>query len=188
MKNSRLIRNIHLGIKTLWLHRLRSGLTILGVVFGVASVIAMLAVGEGASRDAIEQIRKLGSRNIILNSVKPVEIMGNAENEQVSAYGLYYDDNLRLLETFPTVVQTAPARQLRKTARIGDIAMEVRIVGTTSSWFDLVDRRILAGRVFDQRDVEEARPVCVLTEHGARRLLATENTIGQPSRIDSAGG
>jgi len=84
MKNSRLFRNVQLGIKTLWLHRLRSGLTILGVVFGVASVIAMLAVGEGASRDAIEQIRKLGSRNIILNSVEPADEGGNAENQRVS--------------------------------------------------------------------------------------------------------
>ncbi len=184
MKNSRLVRNVQLGIKTLWLHRLRSGLTILGVVFGVASVIAMLAVGEGASRDAIEQIRKLGSRNIILTSVEPVDDSGNAENQRISTYGLLYDDDLRLRETIPTVERTAPSRHLRKPARIGDLAMEMRVVGTTTSWFDLVERKVIAGRVFDDRDVRDARPVCVLTEQGARRLLATENTIGQNVRIE----
>ena len=58
MKRIRAVRNIQLGVKTLMLHKLRSFLTILGVVFGVGSVIAMLAVGEGASKEALEQIRK----------------------------------------------------------------------------------------------------------------------------------
>jgi putative ABC transport system permease protein len=66
-------RTIRLGFKSLWLHRLRSMLTMLGIVFGVSSVIAMLAVGEGASFEAQEQIRKQGSQNIILHSVKPPE-------------------------------------------------------------------------------------------------------------------
>src|SRR6266852_1613506 len=69
----RLKRIVRLGIKTLWLHRLRSLLTVLGIVFGVCSVIAMLAIGEGASHEAQEQIKNLGSQNIILRSVKPPE-------------------------------------------------------------------------------------------------------------------
>src|SRR5437762_9418023 len=68
---ARLRRAIRLGIKTLWLHRLRSLLTMLGIVFGVCSVIAMLAIGEGASHEAQEQIKNLGSQNIILRSAKP---------------------------------------------------------------------------------------------------------------------
>ena len=66
MKQLRLVRNVRLGVKTLMLHKLRSLLTMLGVVFGVGSVVAMLAVGEGASKEALEQIRKLGSTNIII--------------------------------------------------------------------------------------------------------------------------
>jgi len=186
MKNARLVQNIRLGIKTLWLHRLRSGLTILGVVFGVASVIAMLAVGEGASKEAIEEIRKLGSRNIILESMKPIDqASAGSENQRISVYGLLYDDDSRLRETIPTVVRTAPTRQLNKTARIGDQAMDLRVVGTTGAWFDLVQRRLIAGRVIDENDVRQARPVCVLTEHGARRLLATANSIGETIRIEN---
>src|SRR3990170_956333 len=64
-------RVIRLGIKSLWLHRLRSLLTVLGIVFGVCSVIAMLAIGEGASFEAQEQIKNLGSQNIIVRSIKP---------------------------------------------------------------------------------------------------------------------
>src|SRR3954471_19970390 len=67
----RIWRSLNLGVKSLLLHKLRSGLTILGIVFGVAAVIMMLAVGEGASRDAQEQIAQLGATNIIYRSIKP---------------------------------------------------------------------------------------------------------------------
>ena len=69
----RIWRGLRLGLKSLMLHKLRSGLTALGLVFGVAAVISMLAVGEGASRDAQMRIEQLGATNIILRSVKPSE-------------------------------------------------------------------------------------------------------------------
>jgi putative ABC transport system permease protein len=70
---STLVRTIRLGVGSLMLHKLRSVLTMLGVLFGVSSVIAMLAIGEGASQQAQEQIRQLGSQNVILSSVKTPE-------------------------------------------------------------------------------------------------------------------
>ena len=73
MQRFKLARNIGLGIENLLLHKLRTFLTMLGVVFGVGSVVAMLSVGEGASKEALEQIRKVGSNNIIISSVKSVE-------------------------------------------------------------------------------------------------------------------
>src|SRR6187402_441536 len=86
----RLRRTVRLGIKSLWLHRLRSLLTVLGIVFGVCSVIAMLAIGEGASFEAQEQIKNLGSQNIILRSVKPPEEQKISNNQQnfILDYGL----------------------------------------------------------------------------------------------------
>ena len=64
-------RVLRLGVKSLWQHKLRSLLTLLGIIFGVCSVIAMLAIGEGASQEAQDQIKKLGSQNIIIEGVKP---------------------------------------------------------------------------------------------------------------------
>ena len=186
MHRSRAIRNIHLGVKTLMLHKLRSFLTILGVVFGVGSVIAMLAVGEGASKEALEQIRKLGSNNIILRAAKPVEdTQASVQRTLMSVYGLLYEDEKRIRETMPAVVRTVPVKQVRKEGRLGERALELRIMGTTPDWFQLVDRQLLAGRVLHSSDMEKSAAVCVLTEHGARRLLATEYSIGQPLRIGS---
>src|SRR5678816_4510773 len=71
MLSFQFISTVRLGIKSLMLHKLRSMLTMLGIIFGVCSVIAMLAIGEGASYAAQEAIKKLGSQNIILRSLKP---------------------------------------------------------------------------------------------------------------------
>jgi putative ABC transport system permease protein len=180
MHRSKVIRNIQLGIKNLSLHALRSGLTILGVVLGVSSVIAMLSVGEGASREAQDQIRKLGSTNVILEAVKPAEDMaaGNTNRSQAAIYGLLYDDAKRFQESLPNVLRTVCAKNVRKEGRLGERKMELRIVGTTPNWFEVVGRKLTAGRIINERDEKERASVCVLTEFGARKLLATEHTIG----------
>ncbi|MCK4374247.1 MAG: ABC transporter permease, partial [Candidatus Brocadiae bacterium] len=184
MHHSRIIRNVRLGIRDFSLHAMRSLLTILGVVFGVASVIAMLSVGEGASREALEQIRKLGSNNIILRAVKPAkDDAASVRRSFMSVYGLLYQDERRIREGITSVRRTVPAKHIRKDGRLGDRSLELRIVGTTPEWFELVGRNIIAGRVLSSSDFESRAGVCVLTEYGARRLLATESTIGQSIRI-----
>ncbi|MBM4025664.1 MAG: FtsX-like permease family protein [Planctomycetes bacterium] len=156
----------------------------LGVVFGVGSVVAMLSVGEGASKEALSQIRRLGSNNIIISSLKPVDEQAtNTMRSMLSVYGLTYEDHRRIAESFKDVRQTAPIKLIRKQSRLRERAMELRVVGTTPEWFDLVPREILAGRILMRADEEKKAPVAVLTEFGARRLLATENTIGQTLRI-----
>lgn len=184
MKQAKIVRNILLGIDNLLLHKLRSFLTMLGVVFGVGSVVAMLAVGEGASKEALDQIRKLGSNNIIISAVKSVEDEGASTTRTFMViYGLTREDHRRLTETIDTIKRTVPVKLIRKEGRLGERALELRVVGTTSAWFDLVQRNIIAGRILYPTDMEEKAPVVVLTEYGARRLLATENTIGQTLRI-----
>ena len=184
MKRSRFVRNILLGVENLLLHKLRSFLTMLGVVFGVGSVVAMLSVGEGASKEALEQIRKLGSNNIIISSVKSVEEeAASTAHSHMSIYGLTYEDHLRIAETFNTIKQTAPVKLMRKEGRLGTRALELRVVGTDTTWFDLVKRDVIAGRVILSSDEKDRAPVAVLTEFGARKLLATQHTIGQSLRI-----
>ncbi len=185
MKVSKLYRNIRLGIKTLLLHKLRSFLTMLGVVFGVGSVVAMLAVGEGASKEALEEIRKLGSTNIIISSIKPIEEESGANRSPFSVvmFGLLYEDERRARETFASIERTVPVKIVRKEGRLGERTLDLRIMGTTADWFDLVERRLIAGRMLTPRDGRQRAGVTVLTEFGARKLLATRHTIGQSLRI-----
>jgi putative ABC transport system permease protein len=181
----RFLRDVRLGVKNLLLHKMRSLLTTLGVVFGVASVIAMLSVGEGASRQALEQIRKLGSNNIILSSYKSEEVEKTSPgtHSHMSIYGLLYEDERRVLESVPHVVKTVPVRQMKKTAGLGSRTTELRVVATTEQWFQLVLRPLLAGRTLVRADVEQRANVCVLTEFGARKLLAAESAVGNKIRL-----
>ena len=182
----RFYRDVQLGIKNLMLHKLRSCLTMLGLVFGVGSVIAMLAVGEGASAEALAQIRRLGSRNIIITAQKPADEQDAANvRVRISIYGLLYEDEQRLAETIPTVSRIVPVKMVQKSARMGKRTLEMRIVGTNEVWFDLVQRPVIAGRLLERRDIDERSNVAVLTEHGARRLMATESVIGESLRIGS---
>ena len=153
MRQTKIIRNIWLGIENLLLHKLRSFLTMLGVVFGVGSVVAMLSVGEGASKEALANIRKLGSNNIIITSVKSAEEeQASTQHSHMSIYGLTYQDHQRVAESFANIRQTAPVKLLRKEARLRERAMELRVVGTTPEWFRLVPRQIIAGRVIFATD------------------------------------
>ena len=103
----RAARDTRLGVKNLLLHKLRSLLTMLGLVFGVGSVIAMLAIGEGASEEAIAQIRRLGSRNILLRAAKPsADQNASTGRAWLSIYGLLYEDAARIAETIPGVVRS----------------------------------------------------------------------------------
>ncbi len=180
VRSVRVARDVRLGVKNLLLHKLRSFLTMLGLVFGVGSVIAMLAIGEGASEEAIAQIRRLGSRNVLLRAVKPVEDQGGGSgNARFSVYGLLYADVRRIEETIPGVARVVPVKQLEQSGRLRGREMELRIVGTTGDWFDLVRRPLAAGRVLTARDMAERTHVAVLTEWGARRLLATEHALGE---------
>ncbi len=183
-RESRTWRNVHVGLKSLMLHKLRSFLTVLGVVFGVASVIAMLSVGEGAGAQAMEQIRQLGAQNIIIDSIKPLgdEQSGNSAGSLLD-YGIRYNDAKRIEETFDTIRRMVPVKTLRQDGRLRTREMELRLVGTTHEWFELVQRPILAGRVLSAEDIRRAANPVVLTEHGARRLLAGANTIGEVLRI-----
>ncbi len=184
MRRNKILRNIWLGIENLLLHKMRSFLTMLGVVFGVGSVVAMLSVGEGASKEALEQIRKLGSNNIIISSKKSVDDEAATTTfSMMSMYGLTYQDHDRIASSFTHVKRTAPVKVMRKESRLYERSMELRVVGTSPEWFELVPRDMIAGRVLQASDEEGVAPVAVLTEFGARKILATQNSIGQTIKI-----
>ena len=184
-KNKELIRDISLGIQNLLLHKLRSFLTMLGVVFGVGSVVAMLSVGEGASKAALDNIKKVGSNNLIITSMKSVEEenITNRSESFMSVYGLKYTDYERLKAIFSTIRTTVPVKLINKSGTLGQRTMDLRVVGTTPEWFKLVKRSVVAGRVLVEKDSQDRARSLVLTEYGARRLLAARNTIGQDIKI-----
>jgi len=178
------LRAVSSGLHSLALHKLRSLLTTLGVLFGTSSVIAMLAIGEGASFEAQEQIRLLGSRNVILRSVKPPEDpnQGNQQSRVVT-YGLLDEDFLRVEETFPHVARVVPVRELRKEARVGDRVVDARVRATVPRYQDVTGRVVFEGRFLTDGDERAIANVCVLGTEIARALFPLSSPLGERVRL-----
>lgn len=181
----RLKRTVILGFKSLWLHRLRSLLTVLGIVFGVCSVIAMLAVGEGASFEAQEQIRRLGSNNIILKSVKPPDTGSNsAQQSYVIEYGLTYEDIDRVRDSIPGVSVIVPNRIMHKRVWNATARADADIVGTVPWFPDMRKLDMKQGRFFSEIEMEEKKNVCVLSEAVVPALFPFSSPLGRKIRVD----
>ena len=183
---ARLRRSVSLGMKSIWLHGLRSLLTVLGIVFGVCSVIAMLAVGEGASANVQEQIRRLGSNNIIIQSQKPSQEQKNTTGQsRVLEYGLTYSDIRTIQNVVPNVQIVLPSRIIRDYAWNETRNVDADIVGTVPTYAQMRHLQVLDGRFFTDHDMNERRNVAVLGENLAMRLYPIQDPIGRNVKIGS---
>ncbi len=182
---ARLQRSVRLGVKSLWLHRLRSLLTVLGIVFGVSSVISMLAIGEGASFEAQEQIKNLGSQNIILRSVKPPEEQKVSNNQQnfVLNYGLKYLDLQRIKATIPGVTVIVPGRIVRDYVWNITRRVDCEILGTVPWYPAMRNQHVAIGRFFSEFEMSEKVNVCVIGAEMAVKLFPVESPIGRDVRV-----
>ena len=183
---SRLYRAFRLGVRSLWLHRLRSLLTVLGIVFGVCSVIAMLAIGEGASFEAQEQIKNLGSQNIIVRSVKPPEeqkVSDKGSQSYVLQYGLTYPDVKRIRSTIPGVTVVLPARNIRDYVWNISRRVDCEIVGTVPWYPQMRNQQVALGRFFTDADMDERTSVCVLGADMVPALFPLESPLGKHVRV-----
>jgi putative ABC transport system permease protein len=163
----RLKRTFKLGGKSLLRHLLRSMLTMLGIVFGVGAVVSMLAVGEGASYESQERIKRLGSQNIIIRSVKPSEeqagTTGTARHGlQASAYGLTYADAEAIRSTVPGVEVLVPVREVRRDIWHGPAKINGRVLGTVPWYLDTLGQKVQKGRFLSSIDAHGRKPVCVI--------------------------
>ena len=179
-------RTVKLGVKSLWMHKLRSTLTALGIIFGVSSVIAMLAIGEGASRDAQEKIAQLGSRNIIIKTVDPPEDQSASGQQQtLKEYGLTYADAERFRNGIPDVQVIVPNRRLSQQAQYRTRRVAIEVIGTVPWYPEISNVRLKFGRFLSSTDMYYKRGICVVDEKLVRELFAFDDPLGQDVKIAS---
>ena len=184
----RFLRTVRLALKSLLLHKLRSGLTMLGIVFGVFSVIAMLAIGEGASSQAQQQVLQLGATNIIIRSVKPpddVSATRSSERQYVLRYGLTREDFRVLHETLcpKFVEQMVPLRESFTEVRNGRYGTNCRIVGCTPDYLGMNHLTVSRGRFLADEDSHDQSNVAILAQEAAQKLFPLESPINRAVRI-----
>ncbi|MFA5192180.1 MAG: ABC transporter permease [Verrucomicrobiia bacterium] len=180
-----ILLTVHLGIKSLLLHKLRTALTMLGIIFGVCSVIAMLAIGEGASYAAQQRIKALGSNNIIINSVKPDEdsVVGSRGRSRVSEYGLTYSDAGRLQTTLSGLQYILPMRIIRESVRFNRFNVPSQIIGTHPSYKQITGLELVRGRFLTQNDEIHIDNVCAMTISLAGQLFPFQDPLDEEVRV-----
>jgi putative ABC transport system permease protein len=176
------LRTWQLGVKALLLHPLRSLLTVIGIFIGVASVIWLLAIGEGISQKAQEQIASLGAENIIVRSVKPPsETTAGAQGPV--PYGLTRADFDRLVG-LQTVKSALQIRELRRQFRYKDRILDGRLVACTPAYMEATQQTVADGRFIEHPDNINLKNVCVIANGTAERLFPYEDPIGKNIHVD----
>jgi putative ABC transport system permease protein len=182
----RLKRTLKLGIKSLWMHRLRSTLTALGIIFGVSSVIAMLAIGEGASEDAQKKIAQLGSHNIIIETQDPPEEKSaTGQQQQLKEYGLTYNDAERFRNAIPGVQVIVPNRRIPDEVQYRIRRASIEVVGTVPWYPQISSLRVQFGRFLSDTDMRYKQGVCVVDDKLVKKIFAFDYPIGEDIKIGS---
>ncbi len=166
---------LRLGLRSLMLHKLRSGLSVLGVVFGVAAVVAMSSVGEGARRETMAQIEALG--------IDTVTVRTRPGDEPGTVVGLRVTDAESVRNVVPGVRAAAPVRVAELLAEAGSRSAAVTVVGATPPYREATRLDIARGRFLGDIDVSDRKRVAVLGASVAARLFPLGSPLGEMVRI-----
>ncbi len=175
--------NIRLAVRGLLDHKFRSFLTMLGIIFGVASVITMLAIGEGAKRDAIAKFQDLGVNNIIVREKK----MTDEELEEVRAkfsQGLSIQDAAVIKEIVPGVVKTASQAELSSEAKYSDKSLKTNIIGITPEYMEMMNMSVAKGSQISNDHYSRQLKVCIIGSGVASALFKSEDPIGKMIKLE----
>ncbi len=168
------------GMNGLASHKLRSLLTTLGIIFGVAAVIAMLGIGEGAKREALAQFESLGIDNIL---VLHHDLPNDAVRESELSVGLSRGDARALAEVHPLSRQIVPLRIQEEEIQAGRDRVKAQVVGTTPVYLEVLPVRVAEGRFFHYGELESAERVCVLGGALRRELFPLGAVLGNQVKV-----
>lgn len=178
-----IIEAILTGFQELWSHKMQSFLTMLGVIFGVAAVISMVSIGEGAKQEAITQIKQMGT-NIIIVTRKDVPVNEREKADKKSPSGLNYGDSLTLLESCNQIKGVVSLREVTTDIKgQGKKPITARIFGTTPDLTTITTLKIARGRFITWYDIENYNNVCVLGYEVKRQLFAFEDALNKKVKI-----
>ncbi|MBL8588853.1 MAG: ABC transporter permease [Methylobacteriaceae bacterium] len=169
------------ALEALRAHKLRSALTMLGVVIGVAAVIAMIAVGGGAREQVAAQIRTLGSNLIMLTPGNVTA--GGVRLGAGQASSLTNDDAAAILADVPAVQATAPIIRSNQQVVAGASNWATQIVGVDLGWFEAREWDVSQGRLFTPEEVSRGALVTILGETVAKNLFGEDSPVGRQVRI-----
>ena len=183
--NKRLLSNFYIALEAVIANRLRSLLTALGIIFGVAAVIAMLAIGNGAQQEILEQIRLVGVNNIIISPLieqseeEVEETYQTGKEKKKFSPGLTLRDVDAIARIIPGVRRISPEIVLDTYIMKGGVRRSAKLVGVTPDYFNLTNFKLAEGNMFNKQQLEIGSPVCIIGKSIEDRFFPTENAIGK---------
>jgi putative ABC transport system permease protein len=180
----RYIHDVTIAVESILANKLKSMLTALGIIFGVAAVISMMAIGNGAQQEILEQMKMVGVNNIIINPIFE-EQQGAEEGDNVERERRKFSPGLTLLDIeaiktiLPSIQKASPEISLNSFVQYNAFRMPAKILGVSPDYFDLFNLPLEQGSFFTDHQLEYGIPVCIIGANIRNKFFSTANPIGQ---------
>jgi putative ABC transport system permease protein len=175
---------IYMGLSSLLVHKLRTLLTMLGMIFGVGAVVAMLAITAGVEKEMLSYIDLLGVNNIIIEAKEATDRTELQARRAISP-GMTFRDYRAILENTQGIDKATPRKRFKPTKVLPKTTAEMpMLIGVEPSYMDIQSIRLVEGRFFTEEENATAAPVCVLGETAKVNLLGYEPAVGKYIKIN----
>jgi putative ABC transport system permease protein len=178
----RYFHDIEIAVESIVSNKLKSMLTALGIIFGVAAVIAMLAIGKGAKQEIMEQMKMVGVNNILINPVIPDKSSSTEDGEKQQkkfSRGLNLLDVDAIRETLPSVKRISPEISFNSTAMLNGIKYSAKLVGVSNDYFYLYNLPLVSGAFFNGFQEENGIQVCIIGANIRAKFFSKVDPLGQ---------
>jgi putative ABC transport system permease protein len=178
----RYFHDIEIAVESIISNKLKSMLTALGIIFGVAAVIAMLAIGKGAKQEITEQMKMVGVNNILINPIVQDQSSSNEEGEKQTkkfSRGLSMLDVEAIRETLPSVKRISPEISFNSTAMMNGVKYTAKLVGVSNDYFHLYNLPLVSGAFFNSYQEENGIQVCIIGANIRAKFFSKVDPLGQ---------
>ena len=179
---SRYFHDIEIAVESIASNKLKSILTALGIIFGVAAVIAMLAIGKGAKQEILEQMKMVGVNNILINPIIPDKSSSTDQGEKQQkkfSRGLNMLDVESIRETVPSMKRISPEISFNSTAMLNGVKYTAKLVGVSNDYFQLYNLPLVGGAIFNSYQEENGIQVCIIGANIRSKFFSKIDPLGQ---------
>ena len=184
MDFSGILPEVQMGLASLFAHKLRSMLTMLGMIFGVGAVVAMLSITAGAQKEMMSFIDQLGVNNIIIESHEAMD-RNTLQQVRAKSPGLTFRDYRAITENTAGIEAITPRKRFKATRVLPKTAQEIpTLIGVLPNFVEINSLKLVAGRFFNEEDNLRSAPVCVLGETAKVNLLGFDDAVGKYVKVN----
>lgn len=180
--------DIRIAVESILSNKLKSILTALGIIFGVAAVISMLAIGKGAQQEILDQIKMVGVNNIVINPIVQDKSSESQEGEkQLNKFsrGLNLQDVEAIASNLPSIKRISPEISFNSTVLLNGMRYTAKLVGVSNDYFELYNLPLSAGMIFNDYQEEYGIQVCIIGANIRAKFFSQVDPIGQYIKFDN---